>query len=207
MAQTFDGHWEVQVSSQRDSYDKTMLGIARAFPRLSSLGIAFRSDESCGPPPLCWCIGDEGLEALSRLKYLRSPHLPWCTGISPEVLAKVGQSWSDLRTADLSWCVGLDGEAISGLLENCVALRSINLSGCKIVDDTLFAVAASCPKLEVLQVVHCEGVTSQGISAVARDCRSLTLLNVTGCNRVATNVHDLVVLKALNTHVKIVKRW
>ena len=89
VAQTFDGHWEVQVSSQRDSYDKTMLGIARAFPRLSSLGIAFRSDESCGPPPLCWCIGDEGLEALSRLKYLRSLHLPWCTGISPEVLAKV----------------------------------------------------------------------------------------------------------------------
>ena len=144
---------------------------------------------------------------MSKLHQLQSLHLPWCTGISTEALAKVGQSWCDLRTADLSWCVGLEGEAISGLLENCAALRSINLSGCKIVDDTLFAVAASCPKLEVLQVVHCDGVTSQGISAVARGCRSLTLLNVTGCTKVATNVHELVVLKAQNTAVKIVKRW
>lgn len=77
----------------------------------------------------------------------------------------------------------LETPVIANFTKMCTQLTSLDVSCCKagFSDDTLVALAASCPQLTVLKMADCHEVTDTGIAHLATKFSRLEVLDVSDC--------------------------
>jgi F-box and leucine-rich repeat protein GRR1 len=93
---------------------------------------------------------------------------------------------ASLTQLNLSWCSRFSSTAFKNLAAAMgTALRSIDLTECKLTDDTIIALAESCPQLEVAILDACPKITDTSVIKLAGSCgASLRTLSLSGCYRV-----------------------
>lgn len=116
----------------------------------------------------CYCISDEGLsEAALKLQCLEELEITYCTNLSENVLAVVGQCCPKLKSFKLNykgfvkphWESDRGAQAIA---ENMHELQHLQLFGNKLTNSGLLAILDGCPQLQTLDLRQCFNVSLQG---------------------------------------------
>ncbi|KAJ0965483.1 hypothetical protein J5N97_026621 [Dioscorea zingiberensis] len=107
----------------------------------------------------CWrCkITDEGLFMISLAK---------CIGNLTYI-----SMWGMARITD---------RGVIPLVSEATSLRHLNVGGTFITDESLFAIANSCPHLKAIVLWCCRHVTATGLILLVNKCRELESINVWG---------------------------
>ena len=81
-------------------------------------------------------------------------------------------------------CYTLTDEAITAIAANCPALTALHVLHCKnLTAESIKAIAANCTSLAFLDLQGCGSrITDEAIRAVTANCQSLNFLDVSGCN-------------------------
>ncbi|CAL5371056.1 unnamed protein product [Camellia sinensis] len=72
-----------------------------------------------------------------------------------------------------------DENTISGI-SRTTSLQHLNIGGTFVTDESLFAIAESCPHLKTIVLWSCRHVTETGLSILVNKCRKLESINVWG---------------------------
>ncbi|KAH8094370.1 hypothetical protein JL720_4367 [Aureococcus anophagefferens] len=91
----------------------------------------------------------------------------------------LGASCTRLRRLNVANCAGLSGRALAAL--HCPDLEALDAAGLPLADDALDDVLAGAPRLRVLGLRGCGGLTDDALSAIADRCPSLVELDVANC--------------------------
>ena len=102
-----------------------------------------------------------------------------CSDLTDESIKAIAECHL-LTSLDVSGCGNLTDETLVTIAKGC-ELTSVNVSGCReLTDAAIEAIASS--SLRSLNVAHCgKLLTDESIKAVAASCPSLTSLNVAVC--------------------------
>ncbi|PIA46207.1 hypothetical protein AQUCO_01500019v1 [Aquilegia coerulea] len=60
------------------------------------------------------------------------------------------------------------------------SLQHLNIGGTFITDESLYAIATSCPQLKAINLWSCRHVTESGLIALVNQCHKLESINVWG---------------------------
>eukprot|EP00966_Prymnesium_polylepis_P280190 6473639-Prymnesium_polylepis.1 len=126
-------------------------------------------------------ITDDAFQAiLGRCASLTSLSVAGCSELTDESIKAVAGCTS-LTSLDVSGCGKLTDEALQAIAKNCM-LTSVNVSGCRNLTDEAIKALASRSSLRSLNVAYCgKLLTDDSIKAVAASCPSLTSLNAADC--------------------------
>ncbi|KAH8072387.1 hypothetical protein JL721_3657 [Aureococcus anophagefferens] len=91
----------------------------------------------------------------------------------------LGASCTRLRRLNVANCAGLSGRALAAL--HCPDLEALDAAGLPLADDALDDVLAGAPRLRVLGLRGCGGLTDDALSAIADRCPRLVELDVSAC--------------------------
>ncbi|PKA57899.1 F-box protein [Apostasia shenzhenica] len=107
----------------------------------------------------CWgCqITDEGLYMISSAK---------CVG--------------NLMSISLWGMAGITDNGVIQLVSKSTSLQHLNIGGTFITDESLFAIANSCPHLKSIVLWSCRHVTENGLVTLVDNCRKLESITVWG---------------------------
>ncbi|KAH0462823.1 hypothetical protein IEQ34_010398 [Dendrobium chrysotoxum] len=107
----------------------------------------------------CWgCqITDEGLYMISSAKCV-----------------------NNLMSISLWGMAGITDNGVIQLVSKAASLQHLNIGGTFITDESLFAIANSCPHLKSIVLWSCRHVTESGLFALVYKCRKLESINVWG---------------------------
>ncbi|KAK3416237.1 hypothetical protein EUGRSUZ_H01687 [Eucalyptus grandis] len=108
---------------------------------------------------ICWgChITDEGLYRISMTK---------CAG--------------KLTSISLLGMTGVTDQGVAKLIARATALQHLNIGSTFITDESLYAIANSCPHLKSISLWSCRHVTQNGLLFLVNRCRKLESINVRG---------------------------
>jgi F-box/leucine-rich repeat protein 2/20 len=118
---------------------------------------------------------------LQRCRKLTAIHFDYSPGVTTEVLAEMGRSFSVLLELGL---MGWDGDmTVLAQHAHCWPhLKRLNLDETEgLQDDTLLAFSTHCSQLRVVGMYSCYKVTDAGITALARGCPYLQELQLWRC--------------------------
>ncbi|KAL2348380.1 hypothetical protein Fmac_002380 [Flemingia macrophylla] len=87
---------------------------------------------------------------------------------------------SNLTSISLWGLTGITDEGVVQLISRTRSLQHLNVGGTFITDESLFAIARSCPKLETISLWSCCHVTESGLLALVDKCQKLKSMNVWG---------------------------
>ncbi|CAL1391727.1 unnamed protein product [Linum trigynum] len=119
----------------------------------------------------CCLVSGEGLKALgiAMSSGLEELALINCDVVEREsgLLATLGQNLKQLRKLDLSYNEYLFDKEFIGMLASCCNLVDLKIRGCRgLTGLAMVAVSRSCKKLERVDVVHCNGITADGVETL-----------------------------------------
>jgi F-box/leucine-rich repeat protein 2/20 len=101
------------------------------------------------------------------------------------IITKAGPFLCDLN---LRGCVLLDKPGRRrALLDACTNLRSLSLKGCRIDGTTIHSFLHAKDRLVLIDLSYHEGVTNNAMNIIAASCPKLERLNVSWCNNVDTH--------------------
>ncbi|KAF5958778.1 hypothetical protein HYC85_006003 [Camellia sinensis] len=75
---------------------------------------------------------------------------------------------------------GITDKGIVPLISRTTSLQHLNIGGTFVTDESLFAIAESCPHLKTIVLWSCRHVTETGLSVLVNKCRKLESINVWG---------------------------
>ena len=88
-----------------------------------------------------------------------------------------------VQTLSFFGCKQLTNDSIVALAASCPLLKSVNLAFCsRITDASVVALTACCPWLKSVDLTDCELITDASIMALARSCPRLESVNLTWCD-------------------------
>lgn len=129
----------------------------------------------------CMSLSGQGFKGLPKLGCLQSLNLDGCQSIDDAGLIVVAQCCPNLRRFSLYWNVRVTDKGVCRILraQQSNALRDLNLSGCKhITDDTVQRVVSKAPKLEILDITRCPGISEAGVLMICESLSSLQVLRL-----------------------------
>ncbi|KAF3438976.1 hypothetical protein FNV43_RR17251 [Rhamnella rubrinervis] len=87
---------------------------------------------------------------------------------------------SNLTSISLWGMTGITDEGVVHLISKTNSLQHLNIGGTFITDESLFAIADSCPQLKSIVLWSCRHVTGNGLLFLVNKCRRLESINVWG---------------------------
>ena len=120
-----------------------------------------------------------GLSAVAACHGLLDLDVSGCPGLSDVGMIVLGASCTRLRRLNVANCAGLSGRALAAL--HCPDLEALDAAGLPLADDALDDVLAGAPRLRVLGLRGCDGLTDDALSAIADRCPNLVELDVSAC--------------------------
>eukprot|EP00937_MAST-01D_sp_MAST-1D-sp2_P003763 g3763.t1 len=150
----------------------------------------------------CEGITDSGVKKLAtgcpRLEILE---LGKCTAITDNALGSIARlpCLAQLKLLHVSDCNHITGNGVQRIAEGCqkmghtCKLCYVRLSGCtQVTDESVAALAQSCPGLKQIRLNRCKLVGYKSMAAFAESCQVLEVLEVEHCPEVKDN--DVVAL-------------
>jgi F-box/leucine-rich repeat protein 2/20 len=123
-------------------------------------------------------ITDAGLMSIARSGALEALRLKGCIGLTEDGFLAAISLCPRLEIFDMASCNQLTDATLIALGQHCPILRVLNISYTNMTDDGLQAIAAGCPRLEVLCAKEC--YIGRAVEAIARSCPRLRSLIVDG---------------------------
>lgn len=136
--------------------------------------------------PGCRLVTDSLLRTLSNCSKLEELGLASCPKITDSGLCHLSEGPRHIKAIDLSKCTNVSDLGIGKIISSSgESLLSINLLDCfKVTDVTVFAVAKSCPNLEVLVIGGCCDITDESLNAIVYSCgKNLRSLRLDRCEK------------------------
>ncbi|KAF3794332.1 F-box protein [Nymphaea thermarum] len=133
-----------------------------------------------------WKMDDEStarmVQSAINLKELDISRSCWGSQITDNGLYKISSAkcCSSLTSISLWGMVAITDRGVVQLVLRAVSLRHLNIGGTFITDESLFAIAASCPHLKVIILWGCRHVTENGLIALVNKCHELESINIWG---------------------------
>ncbi|XP_059456343.1 F-box protein At5g67140 [Corylus avellana] len=87
---------------------------------------------------------------------------------------------SNLTSISLWGMTGITDKGVVQLISRAHSLQHLNIGGTFITDESLFAIADSCPHLKTIVLWSCRHVTESGLLVLVNKCRKLESINVWG---------------------------
>ncbi|KAM0943184.1 putative F-box domain, leucine-rich repeat domain superfamily, F-box-like domain superfamily [Dioscorea sansibarensis] len=149
------------------------------------------------------------------LKELDISRSCWRCKITDEGLYKISLAKCVVNLTSISmWGMArITDKGVIPLVSEATSLRHLNVGGTFITDESLFAIANSCPHLKAIVLWSCRHVTETGLIMLVNKCRKLESINVWGM-RVPRNIFlDLIAIspalqiKPPSLHPKMVRIW
>ncbi|KAK9948940.1 hypothetical protein M0R45_004493 [Rubus argutus] len=87
---------------------------------------------------------------------------------------------SNLTSISLWGITGITDKGVVQLISRANSLQYLNVGGTFITDESLYAIANSCPHLKTIVLWSCRQVTENGLLVLVNSCRKLESINVWG---------------------------
>ncbi|KAI3409331.1 F-box domain-containing protein [Psidium guajava] len=106
----------------------------------------------------------------------------WGCHITDEGLYRISlaKCAGKLTFISLFGMTGVTDQGVVQLIARANALQHLNIGGTFITDESLYAVANSCPHLKSIVLWSCRHVTQSGLLVLVNRCRKLESINVWG---------------------------
>ncbi|KAM3709281.1 F-box protein At5g67140 [Castanea sativa] len=133
-----------------------------------------------------WRMDDDSTARLVRhaynLKELDISRSRWGCQISDNGLCQISlaKCVSNLTSISLWGMTGITDKGVVQLISRANSLQHLNIGGTFITDESLFAIANSCPHLKTIVLWSCRHVTESGLLVLVNKCRKLESINVWG---------------------------
>lgn len=154
----------------------------------------------------CKLVTDSLLQTLSQnCSKLEELGLASCSKITDLGLCHLSEGTRYIKALDVSKCTNVGDLGIGKIISSSgESLVSVKLLDCfKVTDVTVFALAKSCPNLEILVIGGCCDVTDESLRALIDSCgENIKSLRLDGCEKltdlslksVISNCRNLVAL-------------
>ncbi|ONK60123.1 uncharacterized protein A4U43_C08F14560 [Asparagus officinalis] len=133
-----------------------------------------------------WKMDDESTARLVRLAYclkeLDISRSCWGSHITDAGLYQISlaKCASSLTSVSLWGMTAITDKGVIQLVSKTTSLQHLNVGGTFITDESLFAIANSCPHLKAIGLWSCRHVTERGLFMLVNKCRDLESINVWG---------------------------
>ncbi|CAN6680101.1 unnamed protein product [Malus baccata var. baccata] len=95
-------------------------------------------------------------------------------------IISVAKCISNLTSISLWGITGITDKGVVQLISRANSLHHLNIGGTFITDDSLYAIAHSCPHLKTIILWSCRHVTETGLFVLVKYCRKLESINLWG---------------------------
>lgn len=139
-----------------------------------------------------WKMDDDSTTRLVRLAYnlkeLDISRSRWDCQITDNGLYQISLAncIGNLTSISLWGMARITDRGVVQLISRANSLQHLNIGGTFVTDESLFAIADSCPRLKSIVLWSCRHVTEIGLLNLANKCRKLESINVWG-TRVPVN--------------------
>ncbi|CBI21400.3 hypothetical protein AAG906_024051 [Vitis piasezkii] len=133
-----------------------------------------------------WQMDDDSIARLLRhaygLKELDISRSRWGCQVTDNGLYKISlaKCVNKLTSISLWGVTGITDSGVVQLISRAISLQHLNIGGTFITDESLFAIAESCPCLKTIVLWSCRHVTENGLLVLVSKCRKLQSINVWG---------------------------
>ncbi|KAI5319301.1 hypothetical protein L3X38_039009 [Prunus dulcis] len=133
-----------------------------------------------------WKMDDDSTARLVRyaycLKELDISRSRWGCQISDSGLYRISlaKCISSLTSISLWGITGITDKGVGQLISRANSLQHLNIGGTFITDESLYAIADSCPHLKTIVLWSCRHVTENGLLVLVNSCRKLESINLWG---------------------------
>ncbi|KAL5714116.1 hypothetical protein ACHQM5_016121 [Ranunculus cassubicifolius] len=133
-----------------------------------------------------WKMDDDSTARLVRfaynLKELDISRSCWGCQITDDGLYKISlaKCISNLTSISLWGVTGITDRGVIQLLSRAHSLQHLNIGGTFVTDESLYAIAASCPQIKTIGLWSCRQVTESGLVVLVHNCHKLESINVFG---------------------------
>ncbi|KAI0512422.1 hypothetical protein KFK09_013061 [Dendrobium nobile] len=133
-----------------------------------------------------WKVDDSSatrlVQASYNLKELDISRSCWGCQITDEGLYMISSAKcvNNLMSISVWGMAGITDNGVIQLVSKAASLQHLNIGGTFITDESLFAIANSCPHLKSIVLWSCRHVTENGLFALVYKCRKLESINVWG---------------------------
>ncbi|KAI4327433.1 hypothetical protein L6164_019895 [Bauhinia variegata] len=149
-----------------------------------------------------WEMDDDSITRFVRHAYnireLDIPRNRWGCQITDSGLFRISMAKcvSNLTSISLWGMTGITDEGVVQLISRTRSLENLNVGGTFITDQSLFAIARSCPNLQTIVLWRCHHVTESGLLALVDKCHKLKSMNVWGTRLPVDCVSNLRIMSA-----------
>lgn len=139
-----------------------------------------------------WKMDDDSTTRLVRLAYnlkeLDISRSRWDCQITDNGLYQISLAncIGNLTSISLWGMARITDRGVVQLISRANSLQHLNIGGTFVTDESLFAIADSCPRLKSIVLWSCRHVTEIGLLNLVNKCRKLESINVWG-TRVPVN--------------------
>ncbi|KAM7516509.1 hypothetical protein LguiA_006092 [Lonicera macranthoides] len=133
-----------------------------------------------------WKMDDESTTRLVRhaynLKELDISKSRWGCQITDNGLYQLSSAKciSNLSSISLWGMTGITDKGVVQLISRAASLQHLNIGGTFITNESVFAIASSCPNLKTIVLWGCRHVTECGLLVLVKKCPKLKSINVWG---------------------------
>ncbi|KAF7809843.1 F-box protein [Senna tora] len=155
-----------------------------------------------------WKMDDDSTARLVshayNIKTLDIPRSCWGCQITDSGLIRISMAKcvSNLTSISLWGLTGITDEGVIQLISRTKSLEHLNVGGTFITDESLLAIATSCPKLKTIVLWSCRQVTERGLVELVDKCHHLDSMNLWG-TRVPENCLNNILIIRPNLHIKV----
>jgi Leucine-rich repeat (LRR) protein len=104
------------------------------------------------------------------------------SNITDDSVQLVAQHLQHIRILNLSRCRKITDESIFAIAKSCPSLTSLDVEGTQITDNAL--VAFTSTRIRVLSISECKMITEKSLTAIAKSCPLLESLNISKCETI-----------------------
>nr|XP_043617272.1 F-box protein At5g67140 [Erigeron canadensis] len=133
-----------------------------------------------------WKMDDDSTSRIVRyaysLKELDISKSRWGCQITDNGLYQLSTAKCIINLSSISlWgMTGITDKGVVQLISRANSLQYLNIGGTFITDESLFAIATSCPNLKTAVLWGCRHVTENGLVFLVNNCHKLETINVWG---------------------------
>ncbi|KAJ4714849.1 F-box protein [Melia azedarach] len=133
-----------------------------------------------------WKMDDDSTARLVgyayNLRELEISRSRWDCQITDNGLYRISSARciSNLTSISLWGLTGITDKGVVQLISRTSSLQHLNIGGTFITDESLYAIANSCPQLKSIVLWSCRHVTENGLLILVNNCRKLESINVWG---------------------------
>ncbi|MBA0772039.1 hypothetical protein Gotri_007479 [Gossypium trilobum] len=127
-------------------------------------------------------MDDEQAPPVSESAFNYSSRSRWGCQITDNGLYQISlaKCVSNLTSVSLWGMTGITDKGVVQLITRANSLKHLNIGGTFITDESLSAIAHSCPHLKSIVLWSCRHVTESGLFVLVNKCRKLGSINVWG---------------------------